>query len=75
MHREKKITRHLKSLIHALSFLIVECVSYKINEPQWLGVLRHLMYGIIDYEGNNKKLVQDQNNSLNKKDDDTIKIK
>ena len=33
------------------------------------------MYGIIDYEGNNKKLVQDQNNSLNKKDDDTIKIK
>ena len=58
-----------------MSFLIVECVSYKINEPQLLGVLRHLMYGIIIYEGNNKKLVQDQNNSLNKRDDDTIKIK
>ena len=33
------------------------------------------MYGIINYEGNNKKLVQDQNNSLNKRDDETIKIK
>ena len=32
-------------------------------------------YGIIDYEGNNKKIVPDQNSSLNKRDDDIIKIK
>ena len=32
-------------------------------------------YGIINYEGNNKKFVPDQNSSLNKRDDDTIKIK
>ena len=33
------------------------------------------MYGIINYEGNNKKFVPNQNSSLNKRDDDTIKIK
>ena len=33
------------------------------------------MYGIINYEGSNKKLVPDQNSSLKKRDDDTIKIK
>ena len=31
-------------------------------------------YGIINYEGNNKKFVPDQNSSLNKRDDDTVKI-
>ena len=30
-------------------------------------------YGIINHEGNNKKFVPDQNNSLNKRDDDTVK--
>ena len=33
------------------------------------------MYGIINYEVSNKKLVPDQNSSLKKRDDDTIKIK
>ena len=35
------------------------------------------MYGIeiIDYVGNNKKFVSDQNSSLNKRDGDTTKIK
>ena len=32
-------------------------------------------YGIINYEGNNKKFFPDQNSSLNKRDDNTIKIK
>ena len=32
-------------------------------------------YGIINYEGNNKKFFPDQNSSLNKRDDDTVKIK
>ena len=32
-------------------------------------------YGIINYEGNNKKFVPDQNCSLNKRDDDTVKTK
>ena len=45
-----------------------------INEPQWFGVLRLLKYGIINYERNNKKFVPDQNSSLNKRDDDTMKI-
>ena len=31
--------------------------------------------GIIDYEGNNKKFVPDQNSLLNKADYDTVKIK
>ena len=31
-------------------------------------------YGIINYEGNNNKFVHDQNSSLNKRDDDTVKI-
>ena len=30
--------------------------------------------GIINYEGNNKTFVPDQNSSLNKGDDDTVKI-
>ena len=30
-------------------------------------------YGIINYERNNKKFVPDQNSSLSKRDDDTIK--
>ena len=50
----------------------------KVKEPQWFGVLRHLImeYGlIINYEGNNKKFVPDQHSSLNKRDDDTIKTK
>ena len=33
------------------------------------------MYRIINYERNNKKFVPDQNSSLKKRDDDTIKIK
>ena len=32
-------------------------------------------YGIINHEGNNKNFVPNQNSSLNKRDDDTIKIK
>ena len=32
-------------------------------------------YGIINYEGNNKKFVPDQNSSLNKRDEYAIKIK
>ena len=32
-------------------------------------------YGIIIYEGNNKKFAPDQNSSLNKRDDDIVKIK
>ena len=32
-------------------------------------------YGIINYEENNKKFTADQNSSLNKRDDDTIKLK
>ena len=32
-------------------------------------------YGIINYEGNSKKFVPDQNSSLNKRDDDVGKIK
>ena len=31
--------------------------------------------GIINYERNNKKFVPDQNSSLNKRDDDTNKVK
>ena len=31
-------------------------------------------YGIINYQRNNKKLVPDQNSSLSKRDDDTVKI-
>ena len=31
-------------------------------------------YGIINYERNNKTFVPDQNSSLNKGDDDTVKI-
>ena len=34
-----------------------------------------MKYGIINYEGNNKKFVPDQSSSLNKRDDDTVKIK
>ena len=30
---------------------------------------------LINYEGNNKKFVPDQNSSVNKRDDDKIKIK
>ena len=32
-------------------------------------------YRIINYEGNNKKFVPDQNSFLNNKDDNTMKIK
>ena len=32
-------------------------------------------YGIVNYEGNNKKFVPDQNSSLKKRDEYTIKIK
>ena len=32
-------------------------------------------YGIINYEGNNKKIVADQNSLSNKSDDYTMKIK
>ena len=32
-------------------------------------------YGIINYEGNNKKFVPDQNSLLNNRDDDTMTIK
>ena len=32
-------------------------------------------YGIINYEGNNKKFFPDQNSLLNKGDDSTMKIK
>ena len=32
-------------------------------------------YEIINYEGKNKEFVPDQNSSLNKRDDDTTKIK
>ena len=32
-------------------------------------------YGIINYEGNNKKFVPDQNSLLNNRDGDTMKIK
>ena len=30
-------------------------------------------YGIMNYEGSNKKIVPDQNSLLNKRDDNTIK--
>ena len=33
------------------------------------------MYGIINYEWSNKKFIPDQNSSLNKGDDDTIKTR
>lgn len=32
-------------------------------------------YRVINYEGNSKKFVPDQNSFLNKKDDNTMKIK
>ena len=46
-----------------------------INEPQLFEVLRLLKYGIVNYEGNNEKFVPNQNSSLNKRDENTMKIK
>ena len=34
-----------------------------------------MKYGTLNYEGNNRNFFPDQNSSLNKRDDDKVKIK
>ena len=79
---------HLKQM-ECKSLKMNYIVISSIELPQFSGslVVRSLLnkqtvmvrssakYGIINCEGNNKKFVPDQNSLLNKRDDNTMKIK